>query len=51
MLFEQLKPLGSIPYTIENQCIKDSEFVHMFVYEVVNGLEKIQIQQEELDGI
>lgn len=49
--FEHLKPLGVIPYTIENQFIKDNEFAHVFVYEIMNGLEKFQIQREELDGI
>ena len=48
---EQLIVLGVIPYTINNERIKDYEFANVFVYEITNGLDQFQIQREELDGI
>jgi len=49
--FEELKPLGVIPYKIHNEKIKDYEFANVFIYEITNGLDTFQIQREELDGM
>jgi len=50
-MFSQLTSLGVIPYSIDNEKIKDYEFANVFVYELTGGLEKFSIQREELDGI
>lgn len=51
VMFSQLTSLGVIPYSIDNEKIKDYEFANVFVYELTGGLEKFSIQREELDGI
>lgn len=49
--YSQLKSLGVIPYSIENEKIKDYEFANIFVYELVGGFEQFSIQREEVDGM
>ncbi|WP_413362036.1 NUDIX hydrolase [Lysinibacillus sp. 3P01SB] len=49
--FNDLHPLGIIPYKIENASIKDFEFAHVFLYTVENGFAQFKIQEIELDGI
>lgn len=49
--FPQLKSLGVIPYSIENELIKDNEFANIFVFELVGGFEQFSIQREEVDGM
>ncbi|MEK5077750.1 NUDIX domain-containing protein [Solibacillus sp. FSL W7-1436] len=49
--FSQLTSLGVIPYSIDNEKIKDYEFANVFVYELTGGIEKFTLQREELDGI
>ena len=50
-MFSQLKSLGVIPYSIENELIKDNEFANIFVFELVGGFEQFSIQREEVDGM
>lgn len=49
--FSKLKSLGVIPYSIENEIIKDNEFANIFVFELVGGFEQFSIQREEVDGM
>lgn len=49
--FSQLTSLGVIPYSIDNEKIKDYEFANVFVYELTGGIEQFTLQREELDGI
>ncbi|MBD8037589.1 NUDIX domain-containing protein [Solibacillus sp. A46] len=49
--FPQLKSLGVIPYSIENELIKDNEFANIFVFELIGGFEQFSIQREEVDGM
>ncbi|MEK4386956.1 NUDIX domain-containing protein [Solibacillus sp. FSL W7-1464] len=49
--FSQLISLGVIPYSIDNEKIKDYEFANVFIYELRGGIEQFTLQREELDGI
>lgn len=51
VMFSQLTSLGVIPYSIDNDKIKDYEFANVFVYELTGGIEQFTLQREELDGI
>lgn len=51
VMFSQLTSLGVIPYSIDNEKIKDYEFANVFVYELTGGIEQFTLQREELDGI
>lgn len=50
-MFSQLTSLGVIPYSIDNEKIKDYEFANVFVYVLTGGIEQFTLQREELDGI
>ena len=50
-MFSQLISLGVIPYSIDNERIKDYEFANVFIYELSGGIEQFTLQREELDGI
>jgi len=51
VMFSQLTSLGVIPYSIDNEKIKDYEFANVFVYVLTGGIEQFTLQREELDGI
>lgn len=51
VMFSQLTSLGVIPYSVDNEKIKDYEFANVFVYELTGGIDQFTLQREELDGI
>lgn len=51
VMFSQLTSLGVIPYSINNEKIKDYEFANVFAYELSGGIGQFTLQREEVDGI
>ncbi len=51
LTFDELIPLGTIPYSMRNDNLIDNERAHVFVYNNPYCLEDFQLQKEEVAGI
>lgn len=49
--FEELIPLGTIPYHMENDALIDNERAHVFLYSSSFGVNDFSLQKEEVAGI
>lgn len=49
--FDELKPLGVIPYEMDTAGFTDRERAHVFIYENPYALSEFSLQQEEVAGI
>lgn len=49
--YDQLIPLGVLPYIIDNENIRDFEFAHVFIYLFDGTFDDFTIQVAELDGM
>lgn len=49
--FEELIPLGTIPYSMKQEGLIDNERAHVFLYNNLFSLSDFQLQQEEVAGI
>lgn len=51
LAFDELKPMGIIPYQMDTAGFIDRERAHVFVYENPYALSEFTLQQEEVAGI
>lgn len=49
--FEELIPLGTIPYRMQKEALIDKERAHVFLYNNSFQLEEFKLQKEEVSGI